>query len=215
MVSCSGFLVCQAGGRGLLRGMRISGGLARGIQLQVPKGDAVRPATDSLRQAVFSSLGTVIPDATFVDLFAGSGAYGLEALSRGASSGAWVEKHARTAGMLKQNVVAVCRSLGRSQNGLETICDDVLSGRWLASARSVDVVFADPPYPIAEQVAWRLFELIDAQWESGWPGLVVFEHPGELELAPPGWRVRKRIGRGTRQPCVSMLERAPGPPESA
>ncbi len=56
--------------------MRISGGLARGIELSVPRGDAVRPATDGMRQAVFSSLGARVAGARFVDLFAGSGAYG-------------------------------------------------------------------------------------------------------------------------------------------
>lgn len=57
--------------------MRISGGRARGIPLLAPKGDAVRPATDGMRQAVFSSLGERVNDAWFLDLFAGSGAYGL------------------------------------------------------------------------------------------------------------------------------------------
>ena len=72
--------------------MRITGGLARSIPLILPKGDAVRPATDALRQAVFSSLAARVAGARFLDLFAGSGAYGLEALSRGASSGVFVEK---------------------------------------------------------------------------------------------------------------------------
>ena len=67
--------------------MRITGGSARGIPLSLPKGDAVRPATDALRQAVFSSLAARVPGTRFLDLFAGSGAYGLEALSRGAKYG--------------------------------------------------------------------------------------------------------------------------------
>ena len=62
--------------------MRISGGAARGVPLLVPKGEAVRPATDAMRQAVFSSLASWVPGAVFLDLFAGSGAYGLEAVSR-------------------------------------------------------------------------------------------------------------------------------------
>ena len=74
----------RSGGEGVVR---ISGGAARGIELLVPKGDTVRPATDGMRQAVFSSLGARVAGARFVDLFAGSGAYGLEAFSRGASGG--------------------------------------------------------------------------------------------------------------------------------
>ena len=93
--------------------MRISGGLARGIELSVPKGDAVRPATDGMRQAVFSSLGPRVAGARFVDLFAGSGAYGLEAFSRGASGGTFVEQNAKAAACLRKNIAAVCRSLGK------------------------------------------------------------------------------------------------------
>ena len=70
--------------------MRICGGAARGITLRVPKGDLVRPATDGMRQSLFSSLGARVPDARVLDLFAGSGAYGLEAVSRGARAGMFV-----------------------------------------------------------------------------------------------------------------------------
>jgi len=75
--------------------MRISGGIARGVPLAVPKGDAVRPATDGMRQAGLSSLGSRVVGAFFWDLFAGSGAYGLEALSRGAAGGIFVERSPR------------------------------------------------------------------------------------------------------------------------
>src|SRR5258708_32993696 len=77
--------------------MRISGGIARGITLATPKGDATRPATDGMRQAVFSSLGASVVGARFLDLFAGSGAYGLEALSPGAASGVFVEQSPKAA----------------------------------------------------------------------------------------------------------------------
>ena len=98
--------------------MRITGGQARGIPLTLPKGDAVRPATDALRQAVFSSLAARVPGVRFLDLFAGSGAYGLEALSRGDSGAVFVEKDARTAGFIRGNIAAVCKSLGRTPDGL-------------------------------------------------------------------------------------------------
>jgi len=71
----------------------------------------VRPATDGLRQAVFSSIAARVPGAQFLDLFAGSGAYGLEALSRGAAGGIFVEKNAKAAGCLRHNLAAVCKSL--------------------------------------------------------------------------------------------------------
>src|SRR3954462_8903224 len=93
--------------------MRISGGVARGIQLVTPKGDATRPATDGMRQGVFSSLGAAVVGARFLDLFAGSGAYGLEAISRGAAGGVFVEQNGKAAGCVRQNLVAVCKSAGR------------------------------------------------------------------------------------------------------
>ena len=93
--------------------MRISGGVARGIPLVVPKGDAVRPATDGMRQAVFSSLGARVPGAHFLDLFAGSGSYGLEALSRGAAGGIFVEKNVKAAACVRQNIAVVCKCIGR------------------------------------------------------------------------------------------------------
>src|SRR3954454_24471036 len=95
------------------RVMRISGGAARGITLVTPKGDAVRPATDGMRQAVFSSLGARVAGARFLDLFAGSGAYGLEALSRGAIAGTFVEQNGKAVACLRQNIAAVCKSLNR------------------------------------------------------------------------------------------------------
>ena len=101
--------------------MRITGGQARGISLALPKGDAVRPATDALRQAVFSSLAARVSGMLFLDLFAGSGAYGLEALSRGAAGGVFVERDARTAEFIRRNLAAVCKSLGRDTGGLHVI----------------------------------------------------------------------------------------------
>src|SRR3954464_7102046 len=125
--------------------MRITGGAARGVPLLVPKGDSVRPATDAMRQAVFSSLASWIPEAVFLDLFAGSGAYGLEAVSRGAVEGVFVEKDARTAACIRQNAAAVCKSLRRDGAALQVINGDAV----IVSFGTVpDLVFIDPPYPI-------------------------------------------------------------------
>src|SRR5882672_12911244 len=104
--------------------MRISGGVARGIPLAVPKGDAVRPATDGMRQAAFSSLGARVVGARFLDLFAGSGAYGLEALSRGAAGGVFVEQNAKAAACVRQNIAAVCKSLAREVGDLVVLQAD-------------------------------------------------------------------------------------------
>lgn len=185
--------------------MRISGGQARGIPLIVPKGDAVRPATDGMRQAAFSSLGGFVTGARFLDLFAGSGAYGLEALSRGAAGGVFVEKNAKAAACLRQNLAAVCKSLGRDPAGVEV---------WQADALTVpptdplpDLVFIDPPYDIIADVAPVLFARLGELLAAKPQALVVFEMPGEIDLTPPGWTLVKRLGKGIRQPTVAFFTR--------
>ena len=188
--------------------MRISGGVARGIPLVAPKGDAVRPATDGMRQAVFSSLGARVAGARFLDLFAGSGAYGLEALSRGAEGGVFVEKSAKAAACVRQNLAAVCKSLGRSETaGLAVLNVDALTGTWEAGGAMPDLVFIDPPYEIIPDVAPALFARLAEALASTPDALVVFELPGELELTPPGWTLRKRLGKGARQPTVAFFQR--------
>ncbi len=186
--------------------MRISGGVARGIPLLVPRGDAVRPATDGARQAIFSSLGARVPGARFADLFAGSGAYGLEAFSRGAEEGVFVEKSTRAATCLRENIRAVCKSVGRPDERLRITLGDVLTwtpeGAWRP-----DLVFIDPPYEIIAEVGLPLFERLTPLLATEPDPLVIFEMPGELTLAPPGWQCVKRLGKGVRQPTVAIYRR--------
>jgi len=184
--------------------MRISGGQARGIPLAVPKGDAVRPATDGMRQAAFSSLGAYVTGTQFLDLFAGSGAYGLEALSRGATGGRFVEKNAKAAACVRQNLAAVCKSLERSPAGLEVLQADALTVP-LDVGTVPDLVFIDPPYEIIPEVAPVLFARLAPVMASKPDALVVFELPGEIELAPAGWTLVKRLGKGVRQPTVAFF----------
>ena len=186
--------------------MRISGGGARGITLLVPKGDKTRPATDGMRQAVFSSLGARVEGARFLDLFAGSGAYGLEALSRGAAGGVFVEQGVKAAACVRQNIVAVCKSLGRDTRELTVRQADALTVP-LAAGEVPDLVFIDPPYELIAEMAPALFEKLAAALAPKPEALVVFELPGELGLTPPGWELLKRLGKGARQPTVAFFRR--------
>ena len=182
--------------------MRITGGQARGIPLVVPKGDAVRPATDAMRQAVFSSLAAWVPGATFLDLFAGSGAYGLEALSRGAAGGIFVEKDARTAACIRQNITTVCKSLSCGTAALQVINADATT---VSVKTPPDLVFVDPPYEIIAGVAPKIFDRLTEILASKQDPLIVFEMPGELTLSPAGWTCVKRFGKGARQPTVCLF----------
>ena len=142
-----------------------------------------------------------------MDLFAGSGAYGLEALSRGSEGGIFVENNSKALTCLRANVAAVCKSLGRDEAGIEVLPVDAV-----AAAGNVqpapDLVFIDPPYEIIQKVAGLLFEGLRRTLEGKPDALVVFELPGEVELAPEGWSCVKRLGRGPRQPTAAFFQRA-------
>ena len=185
--------------------MRISGGRARGIPLVVPKGDAVRPATDGLRQAAFSSLAACVAGAVFLDLFAGSGAYGLEALSRGAAAGGFVEKNGKAVACLRQNLAAVCKSLGRDPAGLAVLQADARTFP-LDGGGVPDLVFIDPPYEMIGEVAPGLFARLAELLAPKPEAIVVFEMPGEITLSPAGWMQVKRLGQGVRQPTVAFFK---------
>ncbi len=122
-------------------GVRIVAGSARGRRLVVPDGTSTRPTTDRVREATFNALFSlgVIEDATFVDLFAGSGALGLEALSRGAAHATFVERDRSALTALRTNI----STLGFDDQATIVASDSV---RWIATAGHHDVVLADPPY---------------------------------------------------------------------
>lgn len=187
--------------------MRISGGAARGVTLQVPKGDLTRPATDGMRQAVFSSLAARLPGARFVDLFAGSGAYGLEAFSRGADGGVFVEQNVKAADCIRKNILAVAKSAARPADGLKLLTLDALT--WApAAGEAPDLVFIDPPYEIIEDIGPALFARMTDWWPATADPVVVFEMPGDVTLEPPGWTCVKRLGKGAHQPTVAFFRRA-------
>lgn len=175
--------------------------------MAVPKGDAVRPATDGMRQAVFSSLGARVVGARFADLFAGSGGYGLEAWSRGAAGGVFVEQNAKAATCIRQNITAVARSARREASELRLVPGDALAWRPAPGEAPPELVFVDPPYPIIQDIAPRLFAGLLEATTAGDDPIVVFEYPGEIELTPEGWTLAKRIGRGARQPTVGFFRR--------
>ncbi len=124
--------------------VRIIGGMAGGRLLSTPKGLTVRPTPDLVRQAVFNSLGPAVEGATVLDLFSGTGALGLEFLSRGAAAVLSVELSSRHARFIRDNV----RELGLPADGHELRVQDVFGAlRQLARAsRRFDFIVADPPF---------------------------------------------------------------------
>ena len=153
--------------------MRITGGEFCGRKLKVPAGDKVRPTQDRVREALFSILMHRVSGSRFIDLYAGSGAVGLEAYSRGAAEVLWLEKSPRHVKLLRQNVETLTPGRG------EIVCGEV--ERWLKTAgrgRAVDIVFADPPYIEAKERGFAaLIELTAVNNVVATGGIFVEEMP--------------------------------------
>jgi 16S rRNA (guanine966-N2)-methyltransferase len=133
--------------------VRVVAGEFRGRRLAAPRGVRTRPTADRVREALFSMLGDVT-GARVLDLYAGSGALGIEALSRGAESAVFVERDARAADVIDRNL----SSLGLDE---QVVRQDAL--RFLARAEGMfDLVFCDPPYDSAPRLAGALTERLPA-----------------------------------------------------
>ena len=130
--------------------MRITGGEFGGRNLKVPKSDAIRPTQDRVREALFNMIQFEVPGCDFLDLFAGSGAVGIEALSRGAKSATFVESNRRHMPVLLENLRLVSPT-GSPQLNFSTVLADVY--RWIASysGPGFSIAFADPPYALGEE----------------------------------------------------------------
>jgi 16S rRNA (guanine966-N2)-methyltransferase len=132
--------------------LRIVAGTHGGRRIAAPPGRSTRPTSDRVREALFSILGGATAGAKVLDLFAGSGALGIEALSRGAVEAEFVDSDARAVATIGGNLAEL---------GLDARVHrrDVFS--WLAAARGTfDLVFADPPYSSARETGAQLSELL-------------------------------------------------------
>jgi 16S rRNA (guanine966-N2)-methyltransferase len=119
--------------------MRVIAGAAGGIKLDVPK-RGVRPTMDRVKAAIFSSLGDLIIGARVLDLFAGSGALGIEALSRGATSVLFVEKDRQSTAVIEKNLAKTkLRGRVRQQDVFEFL-------KRVSATEKFEIIFADPPY---------------------------------------------------------------------
>jgi 16S rRNA (guanine966-N2)-methyltransferase len=134
--------------------MRVVAGAYKGRRLHAPPGSRTRPTADRVREALFSILGDVA-GLRVLDLFAGSGALGIEALSRGAASAVFVERDARAVAAIERNLEAVgaTETTIRRQDALSFLT---------AAGGTYDLVFVDPPYDSAPALAQPLSERLPA-----------------------------------------------------
>jgi 16S rRNA (guanine966-N2)-methyltransferase len=163
--------------------LRVISGSAGGLHIQSPKRHALRPTQDRIRQVIFSSLAERIPGARVLDLYAGTGSFGIEALSRGAAAAVFVEQNREAVECIRTNL-AHCRLTGGEVRQADAFAFlDQCS-------EPFDLIFADPPYEKtrgslnAHPLLARFEQSICAK------GLIVWEHFAAQSLDPTSvWNV--------------------------
>ena len=171
--------------------MRVIAGTYRSRILKSLRGLELRPTSDRLRETLFNVLAPQIAGARFLDLFAGTGAIGIEALSRGAADAVFVEKHAPAATLIRKNL----ESLG-IKSGARVIASDALKALEKLSAACAEessrfhCIFLDPPYAAAEEYQ-RVLEFVGSSNLIMAEGIVIAEHQRKYELAKEAGFLRR------------------------
>jgi len=161
--------------------VRIVAGKYGSRRLRSLHGMALRPTSDQLRETLFNVLGPAVEGSLFVDVYAGTGAVGIEALSRGAREVIFIEKHPAAVALIRTNL----RSLGIDR-GVEILATDALRGLDMLERRSdrgvrADFVFLDPPYKQVEESEQAL-EFLDRARLLALNGRVIVEHPSSRAM---------------------------------
>lgn len=168
--------------------MRVIAGEARGRRLKAPESKRTRPATDRVREAVFSSIGNWVIDSVVGDLYAGSGSFGLEALSRGASSAVFVESGRKALQALRHNVETV--GLGG------TIIEGTVQAYLDRANHHFHLVFIDPPWDQPSSQLEDDLAKLDRLLLPGGEVVISRRHSDTVPRPPETWRVAtdKRYG---------------------
>ena len=176
--------------------MRVIGGEFRSRVLKSVPGLDVRPTPDRLREALFNILAPRIAGAVFADLYAGTGAVGIEALSRGASRAIFAENNRAAIGVLRENL----KSLGLDGRA------EVRQGKAAALIGRItaDIVFLDPPYDLHSEYETALAKLGEVP-----PALVIAQHDSRLKLAPVYGALRQTRVLRQGDNCLSFFSPEP------
>jgi len=163
--------------------LRVTGGKAKGRLLKVPADSKIRPTSEKVREALFNIIGPAgVNGARFIDLFAGCGAVGIEALSRGAEHATFIESNLKNTRIIRENI----EHCGFQQSAKVVLGDVLLMlDRIKLQSSSYDIVFADPPY---DYLKWKiLLSKITVNVNISDSGYLIIEHsskvfmPGEVE----------------------------------
>ncbi len=199
--------------------MRIIAGQRRGHKFDGPKGSDTRPTSDMVRESLFNILGAEVAGRFVVDLFAGTGALGLEALSRGASRAIFIERKRENVALIHRNLATL-----RFEDRGRVVTADAY--RWVRSFQAIDseplIVFLDPPYADYEDHPRKVHELIESLLGSlPVDSVIAAESRYSLDesMLPDfsAWDIRRyggtQIAIRTLLPDVVPMPEPPGPPE--
>lgn len=167
--------------------MRVIAGSARGVCLSSVKGDKTRPIQDRTKESLFNILSGIIQDSRVMDLYAGTGAIGIEALSRGAASCIFIENNRLAIQVIRDNLVAT-----RLQNKATILKYDVLETASYLEKNGIklDIVFAAPPYPLVEKNSYRrelltFFSILSEKHIIPPEGIVILQQrKAEFQIPP-------------------------------
>lgn len=190
--------------------MRVIAGTAKGRRLTSPPGERTRPTADRVKEALFSILQPRLRDAVVLDLFAGSGALAIEALSRGARRAVLVERSRRASAAIRDNLTA-CDLADRA----EVVTAGVMQVLGAPVAGPFDIVLLDPPYAVDQAELARVLAAVPPVLAEG--GVVVLETDAHREDPPwpPGLLPREPRSYGDTRLRLADLAVEPGPPTGA
>lgn len=158
--------------------MRVIGGEFGSRKLKTPGKLAMRPTSDRLRETLFNVLGPAIDDSLFIDLYAGTGAIGIEALSRGAREAILVEAHPAAVRLIRENLESL-----KIASRVELIATDAVRALGVLARRKLlaDFIFLDPPYNNIDE-RLQILELLDESHLVAPSGIVIVEHSVKTDL---------------------------------
>ena len=159
--------------------MNIFSGELKNRKIIAPEGLETRPTSGRMRQTLFNICQTIIEDSVFLDLFAGSGAMGLEAISRGASQVTFIDHSPEAVRCIKENI----ESMGVKDKAV-VICADIVKTleKLEKSAKQFDIIFADPPYEHEEALGFKVLQILDGSQLIKTGGWVFLEESAKVIL---------------------------------
>jgi 16S rRNA (guanine(966)-N(2))-methyltransferase RsmD len=171
--------------------MRVIAGTYRSRVLKSLKGLALRPTSDKLRETLFNVLGPSVAGSRFVDLFAGTGAIGIEAFSRGAAEVVFVENHPPAAALIRRNLESLDIRSGATVLAVDTLRGlEKLTSRQKTDSTGYDFVFLDPPYEAAKDYV-RVLEFLGSANLLAQGGIGIAEHRRSFDLPEEAGALRR------------------------